>query len=463
MKAVFRYLLLAVLVILSAQPSWAAEPIPLSDTCPVSLDLNPEEHDAYIEFHARLSHLLNYYGHDSFASKLNEIITTQWPEKKVIEISPIFMEKVLNLVDQQYLKDSIARTIGLNHPAWQEFERVMKRVTLMTYTTENKYGAFTKKTEALIKAIETVPRKYMKPQVYSAEQAGVLKARAISRIANMTVFLARWDIINREITKQRGEAAGKQLLLNTVSVAAGGLLIASIVYSGAIVAGAGTFAASFASDAVVAAQLARLGQVVGGMGMGVVGAPTTVLLTDSTNAVLEAQRQAADNHSVYACELDQQMKEWKARGVSPYLNAALVGGSVGAVGVVTFTTLGAQTILYSTALSVGIAEAYMLGQINDYGMKSLAEYNMAIKAHERGDDEEARAHLRKSREYAQAGGQSVIQALVVGALSISIASEFGPALRDGEAAIRVMFANSSDTLPTALGIAMDSVRQTLKF
>jgi hypothetical protein len=460
-----KHFLTFILILLASFQS-SAETTPAesddSTVCRVSLELNQEEKSAYIGFHAALSHLQGYYGTDRFQLKLNEIIAKQWPEKKVIEISPVFMEKILNLVDQQYLRDSIAKTIGLDSDEWSDFERKMKYVLLAGYTTENKYGQFTKKTEQLVNKIKNIDRNQMKKKTADKYEADVLKARAVTQIANMAFFLGRWSILNNEIAQNRADAAGKQLLFNAMTLSASGLLVASLVYAGPVVVGAGVFASSLTTDVVVAAQFARLGQIAAGVGMGVVGAPTALLFTDSTSAVMEAGRNAANNHSVYACELDKQMKNWKRKGVSPYISASIVGGGVGAVGgVLTLSAAGAKVVLLATSFGVGFAELETLGQINVNGMKALAEYRLAIQANDQGDNATARLHLQKSRDYAQKSGEKLLEGIVVGALSLAIGSEFKAALHEGEAMIRVVFANSSDTLPMALGIAKDSVQQLM--
>lgn len=429
-----------------------------ANLCPVDLALNNEESQAFGMFHARLSHLGNHYGKSTFQAKLNQIVTEHKPSDKVIELGTTFLEKTLNLIDQAYLRNSIASTIGLNNQKWGEYERVMKKVTLMTYGTENKYGRFTRTTEALIQEIKNTPRQRMGIPNLTAEQANVLRARAISQIANMNIYLAKWSIINSEISKQRAAAAAQQLFFNMLSFGAGTVLVASIIYAGPIVLGAGTFAASFAADVVVAANLARLGQVLAGVGMGAVGAPTGLLLTDSTTAVMEAQRVASNSHTLYACELDRQLNQWRSRGTGPYFEAAVIGGTIGfGGGALTLTALGSKVIMGATYFGVAVAQLYTLGMLNENSMKALAEYKLAVEEINKGNREAAVEHLKKSRDYDLAGKQYLIQGVVVGALSASLGTSFKAAILQGEEAIRVLFANSSDTLPMALGIALDSI------
>lgn len=431
---------------------------PDADSCPVNMALSFEEHDAYIMFHARLSHLRRHFGKPTFQSRLNGIIAESWPEERVIEIGATFMERTLNLVDQQYLKDAIASTVGLDHPDWIEFERVMKRVTLFTGLTENRQGGFTRTTQKLITAIEKLPAKRFPVRNLDQNTRDVLKARAITQLANMVIYLERWSEINREITRQKAEAAGKQLLLTALGLTAGGLLVASVVYAGPIVAGAGAFSAKFATDAIVAANLAKLGQIAAGAGMGIAGAPTGLFVADTAANIMSAKRNAINNGTIYACEIDRQMKAWREKGVSPYLNAALVGGSIGAGGgLLTLTKAGARVVLWGTSFGVGIAQLYSLGKLSENSMKSLAEYQLAIDEHRKGNNEAARTHLASSRYWAQKANERALESVIIGVLSLSIGTSFQAALLEGENAIRVIFANSSDTLPLAFGVAADSV------
>ncbi len=431
---------------------------PGTSTCPVNLALGQEEHNAFISFNARLSHLQRYYGTPMFMTELNEILATEWPEDRVIDISATFMERVLNRVEQEYLKDSIAASLGLDNQHWWEFERVMRNVTLFGRLSGNKHGAFTRKTLALMEAIKRTPAKYFRTQGLNAEEREVYKARAISRLANMVLYIERWSEINREIAKLRAEASGRQLMIGTLGLTSAGILVASLVYAGPIVTGAGAFAGKFAADTIVATQLIRLGQAASGALLGGVGGPITLLLADSTTTILQAQRMSADNGTVYVCELDRQIQEWRERGVGPYLGVAALGAGSGMLGgVLTFHKVGAQVVLHATSFGVAVMNLYSLGQLHDNSMRSLAEYKLAQIEMERGNRPKAKEHLRNSRAYAQRSGERLLESIIVTALSASIGAGFKAALFEGEAAIRILFANSSDTLPLAAGVAIEAI------
>ncbi len=427
--------------------------------CPISMELNRMEQDAYIGFHGRLSHLNGHYGKNSFDAKLNELLELHWPTAKVIETSPLFVEKVLNKVEQQYLLHAIASTIGLDHPEWDQFFRVMRRITLNFYspgTTEN-HQLFSRRTETLMTTIRDLSLRKMKKKNTTQEEADVIKARALTMIANMFIFLERQSNINREIIMLRAQAARAAFTFNLIRYGSIGLLIASTVYAGPIIAIAGAAARGLIADVVIASQMAKLGQIAAGGGLGFVGAPVGYALTSSSSAMYQAQTNSLNNGTVYACELNKKFEEWRNQGASPYMKAALTGGGLGLFGgALTLTRAGAQVVLYATTFGVGVGQLYALNQMNENSMRGLAEYRLALMAQENGNNELAKEHLRNSRRYFQIAGEKRIESIVISILSISFAAgDFRAALIQGEDMIRVMYANSSDTLPQAFQSAVD--------
>ncbi len=428
--------------------------------CPLSMELNDMEKDAYIGFHGRLSRLNSHYGKDSFDTKLNELLQLEWPTTKVIDTSPLFVEKVLNKVEQQYLIHAIASTIGLDHPQWDSFFRVMRGVTLYVYENPRGIGnsqLFAKNTEKLMTTIRDLPLRKMKKKNVSQEEASLLKARALTMIANMHIYLERQSAINGELLRLRVQALKAKFTFNLIRYGAIGILVVSTIYAGPLIAIAGTAARGLVADIIVGSQLAKLGQVVAGGGLGVVGAPVGYALTSSSSAMYQAQTDSLNNGTVYACELNKKFQEWKSQGASPYLSAAVKGGGLGLIGgALTLTRAGAQIVLYGTTFGVGVGQVYALSQMNDNTMRGLAEYRLAIMAQESGDNELAKKHLRQSREYFKIAGEKRIESLVISILSISFASgDLRAALLNGEDMIRVMYANSSDTLPQAFQSAID--------
>lgn len=428
--------------------------------CPISMEMNSMEQDAFIGFHGRLSHLNSHYGKNTFDTKLSELLELHWPTAKVIETSPLFVEKVLNKVEQQYLMHAIASTIGLDHPEWSTFFRVMHRVTLSFYspgTTENAHGLFSRRTEKLMKTIRDLPFRRIKNKNLTQAEADIVKARALTMIANMFIFLERQSTINYEIIMLRAQAAKAAFTFNLIRYGTIGLLIASTVYAGPIIAIAGIAARGLIADVVIASQMAKLGQIAAGGGLGFVGAPVGYALTSSSSAMYQAQTNSLNNGTVYACELNKKFEEWRNQGASPYMKAALTGGGLGLFGgALTLTRAGAQVVLYATTFGVGVGQLYALNQMNENSMRGLAEYRLALMAQENGNNELAKEHLRNSRRYFQIAGEKRIESIVISILSISFAAgDFRAALIQGEDMIRVMYANSSDTLPQAFQSAVD--------
>jgi hypothetical protein len=464
------------LLVLSPQGAVASEKDPsAAEKCDVNMEMNRPEQKSFNIFRRRLGSLQGHYGRYYFQNAMNAIIEKQWPTERIIEVSATFMERTLNLVDQHYLRHAVASTIGLKDKRWIDFERDMINVTLDGDTLASNgrsydgksIGAkhFATATERLVEAITNLKPEELKllrhanerKRPMDPEQAEILKARAVTMIANMYIYIERWNIINKEINRLRRIGNTKKILFIAMGVTTVGLLVASTIYAGPIIAAAGTFGAKFSTDIIVASQLARLAQVAAGAGLGAVGAPTTVLLTDTTKTLLNAQRESRNNGTVYACEIDKQIQAWKERGVSPYINAAVLGGSVGMAGVMTFTTVGAKTLLLASSFGVGVALSSSLYGLSENTIYGLAEYRLALEENKKGNKELAIEHAQKSREYFSAAGEDLLNSLLVGVLAAAFTKDFSKALAEGEAVIRALYANSADTLPTALSIAEETL------
>jgi hypothetical protein len=424
--------------------------------CPVSMELSRAESLEFNDFDARLKHVRRHLGRSSFQKKLNDVIATNWPEKKVIDVSTVFIEKILYRVEQEYLKNEIAQTVGLDHPQWAYFERTLKYITI-----HNGYGpeqnkdlaAATQKLQEDIKNLNSFTNQSTELEME------IIKARAVTRLANMYLFLERWNILNREISRLQLKTLGRKAFLAALGITAGGLIIASTIYAGPILAAAGAMGAKLSTDVVVAAQLARLAQVATGGAFGAAGAPTALLLTDTSNAYFEANRLSKNQKTVFVCELDKQIQDWKNRGVSPYLKASIIGGSMGLIGgALTLSKTGAKVVLYATAFGVGVAQLYSVQNFSSNTMQGLAEYALAVEAHAAGEREEAIEHLHASSDHFRAAKESFLNSVVVGVLAASIGKDFKSALMQGEATIRSLFSASADTLPFAAGVATDAVQ-----
>lgn len=446
----------------SSAPAAGASTGPVEVQCAASVQLTSGERGAIVSFNSRLSGLWRHYGKDSFESSLRERLKDYDPQAKLIEVSPLFMEKILYFIDVYRLRHAIERTIGQDDKKWAEFERTMWSVVMHEGGYSNKHGLFDKKVEKLLLHIKNSDRRIQSPVIqYSVEQRKKYIDDAVLQLANMYVTLGRLSVINRQAVYERAEDASRKMAVMAIALVSGGVLVASTVYAGPIVVAAGLSAGSLSANAATAALLVKLGQVAAGAGLGIVGAPTGKLLSDSTQVLFRADSNSKNLRTTYSCEIEKQLQEMKNRGLKPYINAALAGGTIGLGGGL-ITLAGSnisRALLLVTSLGVGVAAVSSATELTENTIYSLAEYRLAMIAIEKGPEyrAEALAHLHKSREYAQAAGEVAVEGVIVAVLATSIGLEFKGAIIEGGAAIRGIFANSSDTLPMSLEIAKEAV------
>jgi hypothetical protein len=422
--------------------------------------LTMHEYDAIKMFHAHLSHLTYKYGRPDFEPALEKIVKESWPKAKVIQVSTTFVERAINMVDQARLRNSIALTAGLESREWWEFEKEMKRVTLLEGYVVTKWDQFPKLTVRLLEAIKAArPSRAMN---FNREEYELVKAEALMRVSDMASYLLRWSMINRGLIDERGAAAQKQLAIIGIGMIGGGVMLSTMVASGAIVAGAGAYAGTLSANPVVSALLVKVGEVAGGVALGVVGAPTALAVTDAHHAYVEAKKQSQNLQTSFSCELSKQMQAWKDRGASPYLTVALYGGALGAAGgALTFTRATSQVVLYATGFGVGVAQLYSVGKMSNLAMESLAYYKLAQEADEAGENEKALKLLYKSRDLAQQAQEKGLESIIIGTLSVYIVGNFRGAMVQGEKAIRTLYANSADTLPLAGKAALSAIPKSV--
>ncbi len=432
------------------------------ENCSARIIMNKDEKLSLLKFSTKLERLRRYYGKPSFDSELAKILLNENPETRVLEVSSVYLEKMRNLVEQQHLKHSIAKLIGLKDPAWRNFDRMMKNITELGDPIKYfQRQRFADETLSLIQRIEKsgISNEVdMNSKQTQSSASSVEIARAVTQLANMYLYLEHWSLLNQQIRQYNVN----KVMLVGLAVTAGGLLVASTIYAGSIVAAAGAIGASFSTDVVVAAQLARLGQVMAGATLGAVGAPTALLLKDTTTILFEAEKRSKNRNTLYACELENLIAEWRQKGFSPYLTASLVGGGLGlGGGMITLTKAGAQAVLYSTAFGVGVVELYAISAVSENTLYALREFRLAREAADQGKNEEAVYHLHRAREFTKDGKEAFLDALLVGVLAGAIAKDLPNALKKGESIIRAMYANSSDTLPQALEIGTEALKTAL--
>lgn len=435
--------------------------------CPVSYELSYEEKAALKHVEFRLQQVDHALGKPFFERRLTSVLEkSDILSQNVIDVSPYFLELLAYHIDLKRLEDAIARTIGLDHPNWIIFKRDLTRILSMhAGGGDREKSRFSKAAQNLLKSIRTVgPRgnRNFARRNYTAEEGDLQKQRAASAVGRMYIVIEeRVRAINNEIARQRREAfwagAGLQAIrILSVGVVVG-LTVATAVYWGPVV-GAVSLAVrgAVATDALVAAHMARIGQAVAGAvtggALGAVGAPAAQLVMDSHSAITKAELNSLNNRTSLACELNKKMEEWRERGASPYLRTAVFGGSLGlsAGGIYLLPKVGSQVVMSLYTFGVGVTAAYSLGNVTYYQAMSMHEYALARDAMDEGDETLARQHLHKSREYAQLGGEKQIESVLLIVLSVTVGTSFKSALAQGSEQIASIVANSADTMPVAI-------------
>lgn len=430
---------------------------PASENCAPRKEMTMQESDAFLMFNARLSHLLYHYGKPSLETKLQEIITNQWPKVKMIQVSPIFFERVQNLVDQARLKDTVARTIGLEHKSWINFESQMRTITLLNSTGGDLLNPLDKAGLNLLKSIGEMEAP--KDSALSAQEWNTLKAEAIARSTTMYMYMLRWKALNGEIIDEVAQAHGKVMAVAAIGLVGGAVLCSTLVVSAPIVSGAGVTAAGLSTNPVVTAMLAKIAEAAAGSVIGLFGAPAAQTLQDSYLTITDAKKNSLNNQSSYSCELSKRIGQWKSEAGEKTVSAALTGAGMGAAGgLLTFTGAGSKVVLYATGIGVGVAQLYALGKMSESTIESLAYYKLAEDAEASGDHDLALKHLFHARDLAQEAGEKALESIIIGTLSYHVSHNFKHALHKGESAIRQLYAASADTIPTAAQAARNMVR-----
>lgn len=455
MKIVLVPLLILLTALQPCLPALAAEG---EAACAPTKELNLAESSALHGFNSLLSNLSRSYGRPTFEVELRQMIDNAWPKTKLIQVSPTFFERAENLVDQARLRNSIALTVGLESDVWDKFDKHMRHITLTGSTANDLINPFDKTAARLIKAIKAAGKPASSRD--TGDEWKLKKAEALARVSNMYAYLARWRVINGDISDQRAAASAKNVAMLALGLVGTGVLCSTFLISGPMVTGAGALTAGMTSNAVMASLLAKLAETAAGSMLGVIGAPAAQAMQDSYTTLSEASKQSQNRQTNYSCELSKSMAQWRETAINGYVSAAGSGALIGAGGgLLTFTKPGAKLVLYATGFGVGIAQLYTLGKMSELTMESLAYYKMAQEAEVEGDNAKARQLLFKARDLSQAAGQKGLESIIIATLSVYVTANFRHALNAGETAIRQLYANSADTLPLA-GTAAANVLQS---
>lgn len=423
--------------------------------CPTSLDLRFEERGDVTMFHAQLSHLRRHYGKPGFEQKLQELVKKHWPEAKRIEISPTYWERVLSIVDMQRVRHFAVTLLreedskgykGLQDEDYYWFDHHMKHIMLTGSTAGDLRHPLDRMTENVIKKMA----RSKAPKGTSKEEWELVKAEGIARVSEMFTFLSRWRVINGKIIDAKGAAAARKMAIFALGAIGAGVLVGTMVVSGPLIGGAGAAAGGMSSNPVVAGLLIKVAETAAGSLLGIVGAPAAMMVQDSYLMLSEADKQSKNNFTDLNCELMKRIEIWKSHAAEEYLTAAVTGGALGlAGGALTMTRAGAQMVLYATGFGVGVAQLFALGKMSIKTVEALAHYRMAEEALEAGNRDLALQLLHKARDLSQEAGEKALESIILGVLSYYLTQNFRGAMKNGAGAIRVLYANSADTLPMA--------------
>jgi hypothetical protein len=440
------------------------------EACSARVELNVLERQALGVFNAKLSHLRRDYGTRDFNPALAQIVRNSWPHVVALEVSPLVFEKARIMVEQARLRHAISLTIGLESQEWVAFAKHMDAITLSGEVSSNRTNPFERASTDLMNALahrsrEGGPRRVLREprnvrafahrftdaEVEAKQQAWEARnAEAIARTAEMYIALVKWRAINGQIQFEAAEASARTVAVIAIGAMGAGVLYSTLVISAPIVTFAGATSAELAGSTVIAPLIVKVAEAAAGAGIGMIGAPAAHILADSYGVLSDAAVHSANRQSNYLCELARRMRMWREAAPTELGTAALIGSGMGmGGGMLTFTAKSARAVLLVTGFGVGIAQLYAVGALGWAAIESLKHYKLAEEAETSGDHERALAELYKARDFAQQAGEHLLEGVIIGTLSYHVSHNFKAALRDGESAIRQLYAASADTLPTA--------------
>ncbi len=439
-----------------------------AETCPLNMELNSEEKLALHLFTNRLQGMIAHYGKSSFQAALNGILDKHYPDQKVIEVSPVFYERILYIVDQQLLWNDIELTIGKNHPLWwRDYKPYMQTVTHFHYGLRDwEHDKLQVTLEKLTELISGLTIQTMKKKGLTQAEVDTIKKRTLLELEDVHMYIERWNIINHEIAQAHINDNLRTAGLVALGFLPGGVIVATTIRSGVIIGAATRFAMTVAGDVASASRLQKTSQILMGGVFGVAGGAAIQMDIDIYNIIAEASRNSKNNHSLYACEIDKQIRAWKSRGVAPYLKAAALGGSIGVGGgILTTNAVTAAALMHVTRWGVNGALLYKTYEFGEHTWASYSKLAEAQDVMARGGNaeqvlknrEEAKQILREARFDRQNAYEALLETLFIGLLAKEIHHEFPHAMNAGDDAIRILFASSADTMGTAYRSASAAV------
>ena len=331
----------------------------------------------------------------------------------------------------------------------------MRNITLHRSTSGDVRNPFKKTAIVLIKTLENEKQKISNREKLDYREA-------ILATAEMFAYLQKWRAINGEILDAEVEATSKTVAVIAIGAVGLGVLYSTLIVAGPVVGFAGTVGGSLTTNAIWAVRLAKVGEILAGGGVGLVGAPAARTSIDSYHTVTEAWKQSLNNNSSYSCELVKSVSHWREVAGQHTLSAALLGTTMGVGGgMFTLTGVGAKLLLRVTGAGVLAAQGYSVAKMGQKTYQSILHYNLAQEASNQGDVARARELTEKARNFAQEAGDKALESIIIATLTVHVAKHYSHALQEGASSIRKLYAASADTIPTA-GLAIkdivDSVR-----
>lgn len=451
--------------------------------CPVDVRLKSEEKRALRIFNDRMEGLLSHYGRNSMPAALASIVEREYPDKRVIEVSPAFYEHALHYIDFAYVFNDIEMTIGKNHSLWSrtgDFRRYRDKVMsghhngLRTWERER----FDAATENIIDVIQNLTPSQMRKRGLTQEETDIIKSRAMTGIINTYMIVGQWDEIYKAIQAEnarwmRDMALEIGLFALTGFALPGGLFVWTTIKAASLMQKTARLAvATSRSSGLVAARVTTMSDVFMASGLGAVGAPAGLRILDASGAVAESIRVSRNTDTILICQLGRQINALNARGLAPYFKAAVIGGTVGAAGagITAISPAFARAVLEVTRYGVFVAQGYSIYSFGSSTVYSIQEFGYAQDAIENGDRDLALQHLRLAREHAVHANDAFMNALLLSLLTTQIQGNYSQVVSKmkiamGMAAveIRALYASSADTLPTAMENAMAAVQDVNQY
>ncbi len=393
-----RYFITIVLTSIGCIQSLFADP-PTAYQCKGSLVLSDQEYRSHDFFNEKLrSRLTGYYGQKKYNMRLQEVLNQTWYDERIIDMSPVFMEKLLHLVEQHNLTNLIQATVRADNYNWMKFKLHMELIlNKETYIKQKPMDVYRKHALALIEDIENLPDSIIKASSITGLEKRLLVARTVMAINNMNLAIERWNAINKEIRDSRRKSRNKTMMMLGLTSVGLAVSISTMVYAGPVIALASRIAASYSSDVVVAAYMARAGRILATSGLGASFGASSKLAVDTGTIVSQANRSSNNLNTDFLCELERKIEHWKKTGISPYVKVALISGVVSVpAGELMLTKLGGKIIYGAIAGSTTIQALYSLNALSDSALMAWAEHRDAIRLYDEAIEYEKLGDLEKS-------------------------------------------------------------------